>query len=761
MFKRLKIYILLILPILFLTFLLLPTLVKAGEIYAIGAQVDSKDFYVYNTVTNSWTQLADLPANTGNGRSLVYPGSGDYVYALRGGGNTAFYRYNIRTRPASWETAWGGKTAAQLATPGAIGVGGSIFYSPSYGGRMYVLGGNGANKLYSFNFLDNTWRTEPNVPFNVGAGGYLTGFRGTNTYFYLSVLKGGAAKFTNYCLSPACLGWAVGLYDLPFVASVGSSWVNTGMTDDYDRYALIKPSSGSRYFGKYNGSWTALASPPPTTGATLADGDAMVRYACSNNNATCSNNNTNYLYNLRANNTADFYRYNISNNTWTSMNSAPVAFGSSSSLAVVPSIPGVVGSISGTIASNTRIDLAWSYPTDDGGKPIVSYVVERLVVPEVDWTPLGSTSNMTFSDTTITRISSGVNYRIKAWNVLGEGVPAVYSVTVTAPVAPTNLTASPYSSSQINLSWTAPSGVVNGYKIERQNPDGQWEILVANTGNASTTYQDVGSMGSNFPVLGVDTGSEANWSCAGINGGSSSSKCSAIRAPLVLTAKNREMTSNYCYLPGSGLLSFSWIYYDSDNNPETRSHLQIDDSPIFDSPEINVDYIGDSPTNSHSLVVSANPTEGQLPFNESNKTYYWRVKVYNNLGLNSGWIDGEPFKTEPHPWPNTEFSFSPSAPRVNQKVSFTDKSLCYTDAQGTPYYCKNTNPLSNELNTYAWAFGDSTTSNTIGDTSHTYNSSKTYPVSLKICDEIGCCSDTGDVKTSGVTAPEWREVSPF
>src|SRR5207249_1986901 len=55
----------------------------------------------------------------------------------------------------------------------------------------------------------------------------------------------------------------------------------------------------------------------------------------------------------------------------------------------------------------------------------------------------------------------------------------------------------PASSSQINLSWNAPSNnggtPINGYKIERSTDGGStWSTLVANTTNTGTTYSNTG-----------------------------------------------------------------------------------------------------------------------------------------------------------------------------------------------------------------------------------------------------------------------------
>ena len=93
--------------------------------------------------------------------------------------------------------------------------------------------------------------------------------------------------------------------------------------------------------------------------------------------------------------------------------------------------------------------------------------------------------------------------------------------TATAPDPPTNLTATPDGTTEIELEWNAPASnggtIISGYKIQHSpNGNSNWTNLDSNTGNADTTYSDVGLNPSTtryyrvFAINSIGTGPASN-----------------------------------------------------------------------------------------------------------------------------------------------------------------------------------------------------------------------------------------------------------
>ncbi len=135
-------------------------------------------------------------------------------------------------------------------------------------------------------------------------------------------------------------------------------------------------------------------------------------------------------------------------------------------------------------------DLAWTYPTDDGGSAVTGYQVEKANA-DGTWTVLATLGLVaTYSIPAPARATSET-YRVAAINALGVG--AYSNVTVTTapsvPAAPTALTLTRGTSNSV-LTWVTPAdnggSAITFYAVYRSADNGlTWNalssILISNT----------------------------------------------------------------------------------------------------------------------------------------------------------------------------------------------------------------------------------------------------------------------------------------
>src|ERR1700680_1688710 len=161
--------------------------------------------------------------------------------------------------------------------------------------------------------------------------------------------------------------------------------------------------------------------------------------------------------------------------------------------------PTAPSALTATAASATQINLSWTASTDNVG--VTCYLVARCqgagctVFAQIG-TTTGTTT--TFSDSSLTP-SVSYSYRVRATDAANNLSAysnissATTSPDTTPPTAPSALTATAASATQINLSWTASTDNVGvtGYRIERCQSASCSSFAQIGT-SPTTTYNDTG-----------------------------------------------------------------------------------------------------------------------------------------------------------------------------------------------------------------------------------------------------------------------------
>ena len=142
--------------------------------------------------------------------------------------------------------------------------------------------------------------------------------------------------------------------------------------------------------------------------------------------------------------------------------------------------------------SDTQINLTWT----DTTFAETSVRVLRRLTNGTSWglvTTLAANST-SYSDTGLTA-ATGYTYAVAAVDASGNVAVSGYAAATTLAevvIAPSGLSATPYSSNQINLSWTDNSSNETGFRILRRLTSDATFSTVTTLAANSTTYQDTG-----------------------------------------------------------------------------------------------------------------------------------------------------------------------------------------------------------------------------------------------------------------------------
>ncbi|MBN1674989.1 MAG: fibronectin type III domain-containing protein [Kiritimatiellae bacterium] len=153
--------------------------------------------------------------------------------------------------------------------------------------------------------------------------------------------------------------------------------------------------------------------------------------------------------------------------------------------------PAAPSGLTATAASFSRVDLAWT----DNSNNETGFKIERRLSGG-DWAQLATVgANVkTYADTTV---AAGTSYRyqVRAYNASGDSPysDVAYADTPAGlPAAPSGLTASAQSSSQIRLAWLDNSGDETGFKLDRRQTGTDTWVRIATLAANATSHTDSG-----------------------------------------------------------------------------------------------------------------------------------------------------------------------------------------------------------------------------------------------------------------------------
>ena len=269
--------------------------------------------------------------------------------------------------------------------------------------------------------------------------------------------------------------------------------------------------------------------------------------------------------------------------------------------------------------SSSEIDLRWTAPSDLGGLILTGYKIQRSTDGGSSWSTIvsntGSTAT-TYSNTGLAP-STTYTYRVFAITPLVTSSPSntasatTFSV-IQSPQPPTGLTATAASSSQISLSWTAPTdnggSPITGYKIYRSTSSGT-ETAYVNLGNVNSYTNTIVTPGVTYfyKVAAINA--------LGVSPQSNEASATAITVPTA--PQNLQATA------GTTNVTLSW------NTPSNNGGSAITGYKIERSTNSGSTW---------SVLVSNTGSTGTTYSNTGlspDTTYLYRVSAINSAGTSS------------------------------------------------------------------------------------------------------------------------------
>lgn len=253
------------------------------------------------------------------------------------------------------------------------------------------------------------------------------------------------------------------------------------------------PSASAASSTQINLAWTAANDNVGVTGYRIerCQGTGCSAFAEVGTSAGLSFNSTGltastaYTFRIRATDAAG----NLGPYS-TTVSTATLA-GSDTQAPTAPTAP------SAAATSSSQIHLGWTASSDNVG--VTSYRVERCQGNNCNnFVQVGTPTSTSYDDTGLAAAKT-YRYRIRATDAAGNLGPYSAIVAATtpdtqAPTAPSGLSATPASTSRINLAWSAATDdvAVTGYRVERCQGTGCTNFAQITTTTTQLTYANTG-----------------------------------------------------------------------------------------------------------------------------------------------------------------------------------------------------------------------------------------------------------------------------
>jgi fibronectin type 3 domain-containing protein len=450
---------------------------------------------------------------------------------------------------------------------------------------------------------------------------YITRTNGTTTLKF--TVNSPALTYVDSSVSPnTAYSYTIQSADTVAGLSVISlpSSVTTPSSPDTTAPSVPAISIGSSLYNSVTINWTASID--------NVGGSGLASYTLYRNGAVISTLNSStltYLDNTVSPSTAYNYTVSATDNAGNTSAKSLAAITTTPAKPII--FPTAPSNLTGSATTATSTKLSWIASTDTGGPGLVGYYILRTTSGSSTAVNIGNTASLNYTDNTAAP-STTYSYQIQAYDSANPPnvSPSSNSLNLTTPAAPqvptapNSLTATPTSTSQINLAWNASANTTsyNIYQIGVTAPiaTGITTTSYGITGLfASTSYSyyvtAINSVGPSPNSSTVSATTLANPTCPT---GQTGTPPNCV-TPVTSTCPSGD-TGTYpnCIAPSSSVVTLTGIVTDSSGKPIAGANVKTGKNAIgygyggaSATTNANGVYIltGMSPTRSHYYYFSA------------------------------------------------------------------------------------------------------------------------------------------------------------